>query len=797
MAYLELKLAGGQYHKIFLEEGKNTVGNGETASIRIKDPLIAPEQAIIFKKGDKFHLRNLESANTIYLNGTALEKESVLSDGDELIMGSTRCRFQSLDLDKTQEMLEISVQKETMERTIATSAPTQETGKALIPTPPSPQPPVPLDMPPRPTEPPQFTREDLEANPYLEITEPGQATRFFPLNKTEITVGTRPDCSLLLNDPDVEERHAKLIIRDDKISITDMDSRAGLQLNNKRVFREILNENDQIKIGHTLLVFHPPMPPEPEEETPAEEESAAAAPARPAPAPKPFFQRWALLLPLIALLFVAMALVAFLIFKAVYQPKASISVEDARMNLDELIQNRQWDEAQAFLEQQPVLPLPEEDFSHYRQQIEKEQRGARYAQDAIAALEKNQFNPALDLLFKIPGDSVYHPEISRLLLDHLENRVDDILDRTDMAPEDYSSIIDLSEKMLQVRPEYKPAMAYICLAYIGQKSWPEAGRAAQKLIDTWPDTSEGYYYLALAIYWQGYYSEALTPINEALRLAPDTVEYLFLRAKIEILMERLNDARLDLDQVLKQQPQWAAARDLYEKLTGKKPAVRAPEPTRTAEEEAKHRQFLQRRRVQAEIDRGEQKARTAFTTGDPDTAIQELERLRTRYPNSSRQGQWRELESSMKRIRDLYETAEGLSADNFPAALAKWEEMRALEKETLGTSTSHYAASAGERIAAYYTRRAAEDVQRGEMARAYTLAGKALEWDPGQAEASGIRQRVEDLAANHYREGFRLYQHGNLEDARKNWEEVCRLLAPDSQWYKKAQEKLNELKELQ
>jgi tetratricopeptide (TPR) repeat protein len=594
----------------------------------------------------------------------------------------------------------------------------------------------------------------------------------------------------------VEERHAKLIVRDDTISITDMDSRTGLQLNNKRVSREILKEDDQIKIGHTLLVFHQPMPPEPEEEPAAEESAAASAAARPAPAPKPFFQRWALLLPLLALLFVAMALVALLIFKAVYQPKASISVEDARKTLNELIQQRQWDEASTYLEQQPILPLPEEDFERYRTRIEQESRSARYAADAVAALGKDQFNSALDLLFKIPADSVYHQEISRQLLDHLENRVDEILDATELEPEDYSSIIDLSEKMLQVRPEYKPAMAYICLAYIGRKSWPEAARAARELIDTWPDAAEGYYYLALAVYWQGYYNDALIPVNEALRLAPDTPEYLFLRAKIEILMERLNDARLDLDQVLKQEPQWAAARDLYEKLTGKKPAVSVPEPDRTAEEEAQHKQILQQRRIRAEWDRGEQKARNAFTSGESEAAIQELERLQSRYPKSSRQGKWRELESAMKRIHALYENAANLAGGDFPAALAKWEEMRALEKEALGNAKSTYSQEAGERIAAFYVRRATEDVQRGEMARAYTLAGKALEWDADQAEAKGVRQRIEDMAGDYYREGFRLYQHGNLEDARKNWEEVCRLLSPESQWYRKAQEKLDELKDM-
>ncbi|MBN2432368.1 MAG: FHA domain-containing protein [Acidobacteria bacterium] len=801
MAYLELKLAGGQYHKIFLQDGPNTVGNGEQATIRIKDPLIAPEQALITPAGDAFHLRNLVPSNTIYLNGSVMTEEAVLGDGDELIMGSTRCRFHLLDLDRTQEMLEISVQKEAMEmdQTIATARrPPETVGKPLMPTPPSTKRDVRRDGPtPRPPAPPPLTRQDLEANPYLEITEPGQATRFFPLNVPEITVGTRSECDLCLNDPNVDERHLKFIVREEMISVTDMDSRSGVLLNGKRVAREVLKDGDQIKIGHTLLVFHPPMSPEPGPEEEAGESPAAAAmtTARAESSTKPFFQRWALLLPLIALLFVAMALVAFLIFRAIYQPKAAIGVDDARAALHDLLHHRQWEEAQSYLEQKPVLPLPDEDFTRFRQQIETEKRSARYAEDVAMALAKDQFNPALDLYFKIPDNSVYHPEVSRRLINHLEKRVDDILDRP-ASTADYSAIIDLSEKMLQVRPQYKPALAYICLAYIGQRLWPEARQAAETMVRTWPEAAEGYYYLAQAIYWQGHYDTALIPINEALRLDPENAEYLFLRAKIEILMERLNDARLDLDQVLKERPQWATARDLYKKLTGQQPMVSEPDVQRTAEEEDQHRQMLQQRRDQAEWDRGEQKARAAFTAGNPDQATRELGNLMTRYPKSKRHGNWQAMATSMKRIETLNAEAETLSEQDFTAAVAKWEQMREIEKNTLGQAESPFAHSAAQKIAAFYTRRAAEDVQQGEMARAYILAGKALEWDPRDAEAVGIRRRVEDRAADHYREGFRLYQHGNLDDARKNWEEVCRLLEPENPWYKKAREKLDELQQM-
>jgi|GEM_PF-1032827 len=798
MAYLELKLAGGQYHKIFLQDGPNTVGSGEQSAIRIKDPLIAPQQALIAPRGEDFLLRNLAPANTIYLNGSAVTQEEVLSDGDELIMGSTRCRFHLLDLDRTQEMLEISVQKEVVEQTIATNRRAPETaGKPLMPAPPpTKREALPESPPPRPPAAPHFTRQDLEANPYLEITEPGRATRFFPLSIPEIIVGSRPECTLCLSDPQVDGRHLKFIVRDKVISVTDMDSRSGVMLNGKRVSREVLQEADRITIGQTLLVLHPPMAPETKAETTAAQSPAATTTARrPEERAKPFFQRWALLLPLIALLFVAMALVAFLIFRTIYQPKAAIGVEDARAALDDLLQHRQWQEAETYLEQQPALPLPEEDFTRYRQQIEKEQQSAVYAGEVAGALSKGQFNPALDLYFKIPDDSVYHPEVGRKLIDHLEKRVDAILDRP-ASTADYSAIIDLSEKMLQIRPQYQPALAYICLAYIGQQLWPEARRAAENMVTTWPEAAEGYYYLAQSIYWQGHYTASLIPINEALRLDPENVEYLFLRAKIEILMERLNDARLDLDLVLKERPQWAAARDLYEKLTGQKPAVQETEVRRTAEEEARHRQVLQQRRVRAEWDRGEQKARATFIAGNTGEAIGELEDLLRRYPQSGRRGHWQDMAAAMERIAALYTEAEALSRQDFPAAIASWEQMRELEGKLLGQAARPFTDKAAEKITTFYTRRAAEDVQHGEMARAYVLAGKALAWNPRHDEALGIRQRVEDRAADHYREGFRLYQHGNLDDARKNWEEVCRLLGPDSQWYQKAREKLDELQQM-
>jgi len=787
MAYLELKLAGGQYHKMFLKEGDNLIGSSSEAAICITDPLIAPNQAVITFKDNHFFVKNLSEEHAVYMNTSILEGEKELQEGDELIMGSTRCNFHLIDLDTTQEMLEISMSQETEAHSMTTIS----TSPLLSQ--PSAAPPQATLIKPTPMD--EFTKKDMHHFPYLEISEPGSGNRFFPLKTREIIVGGEADSPLHLNDPAVESRHAKFIKRAAGVYLTDMESRAGVFLNKKRVFREFLEEGDSVRIGNSILIFHDPMP--------AEEKSSVASAvtgmepmAAAVPASIPFYRQPLIMFPLIMVILIGLAIGAYFLVSTLYKYQPEMSAEEARNKINKLIRQRDWEKARAFFEQGSAVSFSTDEQGKLLAKIAMEERGARYADEVNASIQNGELNSALDLFFKIPNNSVYRDETARNLINLLETSVDRILRATNVSGADYSTIISFSEKMLQIRPGYIPAQAYVCLSHLGQNRLEDAKKSADQMVSQNPQIAEGHYYKSLIFYRLREINESLNPINEALRLDPGNADFLMLRSKIEILLGRLNDARLDLDQVMKKRPDWAEAQLLYSRLTGKKPARPEAAPQQPTSVTAQNQRILQQRRKTAAWDSGEQAAKQTFVRGDSAAAVRRLDAMVKKYPDSPRVSQWKNLEEKIRQIQQLYQEGVGLTETDFPAAMTKWEHMRSLEK-TIGAGVpSHYSSDVSGKAADYLAQRAMRDIQRGEMARAYSLARKALEWQPSHSEAGSVLRRVEDTAGKYYREGFRLYQHGNIDDAKKNWETVCLTVGPSSRWHQKAREKLAELEEM-
>ncbi len=65
--------------------------------------------------------------------------------------------------------------------------------------------------------------------------------------------GLRND--LVLEDSAVSATHAKIRVEGRQFVLYDLDSRNGTEVNGKRVQKQILMDNDQLRIGRTVLIF--------------------------------------------------------------------------------------------------------------------------------------------------------------------------------------------------------------------------------------------------------------------------------------------------------------------------------------------------------------------------------------------------------------------------------------------------------------------------------------------------------------------------------------------------------------
>jgi pSer/pThr/pTyr-binding forkhead associated (FHA) protein len=70
---------------------------------------------------------------------------------------------------------------------------------------------------------------------------------------SEMVLGRRRDCDVVLSSAAVSRRHAQLLFRDGNWVIRDLGSTNGTRVNGVRVARRRLRAGDSVAVGDTLL----------------------------------------------------------------------------------------------------------------------------------------------------------------------------------------------------------------------------------------------------------------------------------------------------------------------------------------------------------------------------------------------------------------------------------------------------------------------------------------------------------------------------------------------------------------
>jgi pSer/pThr/pTyr-binding forkhead associated (FHA) protein len=74
-------------------------------------------------------------------------------------------------------------------------------------------------------------------------------------DKEEITIGRNPGNDVHIDNLGVSKQHAKIFKHDGGYVIEDLNSTNGTFINNKRIAKAILNDNDEVHIGkHSLKI---------------------------------------------------------------------------------------------------------------------------------------------------------------------------------------------------------------------------------------------------------------------------------------------------------------------------------------------------------------------------------------------------------------------------------------------------------------------------------------------------------------------------------------------------------------
>ncbi len=81
--------------------------------------------------------------------------------------------------------------------------------------------------------------------------------------EAETLIGSSEQCHVCISADGVSHRHAKVVLREGRLTIEDLDSETGTWINGERVSKTSLASGDEIRIGpHRLLLQAPGLRPE-------------------------------------------------------------------------------------------------------------------------------------------------------------------------------------------------------------------------------------------------------------------------------------------------------------------------------------------------------------------------------------------------------------------------------------------------------------------------------------------------------------------------------------------------------
>jgi len=90
---------------------------------------------------------------------------------------------------------------------------------------------------------------------HIAITCPGMDDKRIHLGKEDIVIGRGDNCTIKLPISNVSRLHARIFQEHEEYIIEDLNSTNGTFVNNVRISRCIMRNNDQVKIGAARILF--------------------------------------------------------------------------------------------------------------------------------------------------------------------------------------------------------------------------------------------------------------------------------------------------------------------------------------------------------------------------------------------------------------------------------------------------------------------------------------------------------------------------------------------------------------
>jgi hypothetical protein len=95
----------------------------------------------------------------------------------------------------------------------------------------------------------------IEHITHLQVLVPGKPPFSVPLSDGETKIGRGSECQIHLPLANVSRVHCRILPQEEDFLLEDMDSTNGTLVNNVRIIRCILRDDDQIRVGEAKILF--------------------------------------------------------------------------------------------------------------------------------------------------------------------------------------------------------------------------------------------------------------------------------------------------------------------------------------------------------------------------------------------------------------------------------------------------------------------------------------------------------------------------------------------------------------
>ena len=220
-----------------------SVGRGSDNLLRINDDHISRTHAELFCHGNTIWLRDASSANGSFVNGERVRGGCRLYHGDEVAFDAFKYQLIGRGGDLT-PVREGSANDAGPPLILGADLNGNDTTEVAVTTPPGDDA---VDI--------TFKNGPTAAGCYLlGLTDPYQG-EVFPTPLGRFIVGRDAKCDIVLSDPTVSSRHAKLVVRAENCSVTNLMATNGTRVNGQEVESRFLKDGDVIRLGQLRFIF--------------------------------------------------------------------------------------------------------------------------------------------------------------------------------------------------------------------------------------------------------------------------------------------------------------------------------------------------------------------------------------------------------------------------------------------------------------------------------------------------------------------------------------------------------------